>query len=427
MPPPNDLARRDLAVVWHPCTQMKDHEWLPMIPILRGEGVWLYDADGRRYLDAISSWWVNLFGHANPRIGAAVTEQLGRLEHVMLAGFTHGPAVELAERLTALAPPGLTRCFYADNGSSAIEVALKMSFHYWRNAGRPGKRRFVTLTNSYHGETLGALAVGHVELYREIYQPLLMDVITVPSPDCYAREPGEDWEAHSRRMFAQMEATLARHADEVCAVIVEPLVQCAGSMRMYHPGYLAAAARGLRPARRAPDRRRDRGRLRPHRHAVRLRAGRHRAGLPLPVEGPDRRLPAALGRADRRAGLRGLLRRVREPARVPALAQLHRQPARVPRSARDARHLRERRRDRAQPHARGASRRARAELADLRHVAEVRQHGHDRRGGTGARRRPAAGPFRGRSGADCASTSTACATRRCCGRSATSSTSCRRT
>ena len=239
MPSQSDLVRRDLATVWHPCTQMKDHEWLPMIPVVRGEGAWLYDADGRRYLDAISSWWVNLFGHANPRIGAAVASQLGRLEHVMLAGFTHEPAIELAERLTALAPPGLTRCFYADNGSSAIEVALKMSFHYWRNAGRPGKRRFITLTNSYHGETLGALAVGHVELYREIYQPLLMDVTGVPSPDCYTREPGESWEAHSRRMFAHMEETLARHADETCAVIVEPLVQCAGSMRMYHPAYLA--------------------------------------------------------------------------------------------------------------------------------------------------------------------------------------------
>ena len=234
-----ELARRDLQTVWHPCTQMKDHEWLPMIPIVRGEGVWLHDADGRRYLDAISSWWVNLFGHANPRIGAAVSRQLGRLEHVMLAGFTHEPAIELAERLTALAPAGLTRCFFADNGSSAIEVALKMSFHYWRNAGRTAKRRFVTLTNSYHGETLGALAVGHVELYREIYQPLLMDVTGVPSPDCYTREPGESWEAHSRRMFAHMEETLARHADETCAVIVEPLVQCAGSMRMYHPAYLA--------------------------------------------------------------------------------------------------------------------------------------------------------------------------------------------
>ncbi len=234
-----ELARRDLQTVWHPCTQMKDHEWLPMIPVVRGEGVWLYDADGRRYLDAISSWWVNLFGHANPRIGGAVSSQLQRLEHVMLAGFTHEPAIELAERLTALAPAGLTRCFYADNGSSAIEVALKMSFHYWRNAGRTGKRRFVTLTNSYHGETLGALAVGHVELYREIYQPLLMDVLGVPSPDCYAREPGESWEAHSRRMFAHMADTLERHAGEVCAVIVEPLVQCAGSMRMYHPAYLA--------------------------------------------------------------------------------------------------------------------------------------------------------------------------------------------
>ena len=235
----SDLARRDLDTVWHPCTQMKDHEWLPMIPIERGDGVWLYDADGHRYLDAISSWWVNLFGHANPRIAAAVTRQLGRLEHVMLAGFTHQPAIELAERLTALAPPGLTRCFYADNGSSAIEVALKMSFHYWRNAGRPDKRRFVTLSNSYHGETLGALAVGHVELYREIYSPLLMDVITVPSPDCYACEPGEHWESHSRRLFARMEETLERHADKTCAVIVEPLVQCAGNMRMYHPVYLS--------------------------------------------------------------------------------------------------------------------------------------------------------------------------------------------
>jgi adenosylmethionine-8-amino-7-oxononanoate aminotransferase len=238
MPPASDLAERDLRVVWHPCTQMKDHEWLPMVPIERGEGAWLYGCDGRRYLDAISSWWVNLFGHANPRINAAVAAQLGRLEHVILAGFTHAPAVELAERLTSLAPPGLTRCFFADNGSSAIEVALKMSFHFWRNAGRTGKRRFVTLTNSYHGETLGALAVGHVELYREIYDPLLMDVIAVPSPDSYLREPGESSAACSRRMFAAMEETLARHADEVCAVIVEPLVQCAGGMRMYDPVYL---------------------------------------------------------------------------------------------------------------------------------------------------------------------------------------------
>ena len=230
---------RDLAHVWHPCTQMKDHEQLlPLIPIRRGQGVWLEDFEGNRYLDAISSWWVNLFGHSNPRINAALRDQLDNLEQVILAGFTHTPVIELSEALVAIAPQGLARCFYADNGSSAIEVAVKMSFHYWRNMGRPAKRRFVTLSNSYHGETLGALAVGNVELYKEIYQPLLMDVITVPSPDCYEREPGENWADHSRRKFAHMEATLARHAHEVAAVIVEPLVQCAGSMRMYDPVYL---------------------------------------------------------------------------------------------------------------------------------------------------------------------------------------------
>ncbi len=160
----------DLAHVWHPCTQMKDHEReLPMIPILRGEGVWLEDFSGKRYLDAISSWWVNLFGHSNPRINAALARQLGRLEHVILAGFTHEPVIALSESLVNIAPAGLTRCFYADNGSSAIEVALKMSFHYWRNVGKPEKRRFITLANSYHGETLGALAVGDVDLYKSTY------------------------------------------------------------------------------------------------------------------------------------------------------------------------------------------------------------------------------------------------------------------
>ena len=233
-----EFSRRDLDVVWHPCTQMRDHETLPMIPIRRAQGMWLEDYDGHRYLDAISSWWVNLFGHSNTFINDRLRDQLDRLEHVILAGFTHEPAIELAERLTRLAPAGLTRCFYADNGSAAVEVAVKMSFHYWLNRGRPAKQRFVTLSNSYHGETLGALAVGNVELYKSIYQPLLMGVITVPSPDCYEREPGESWEAHSSRKFASMREALENHADEVAAVIVEPLVQCSGHMRMYHPVYL---------------------------------------------------------------------------------------------------------------------------------------------------------------------------------------------
>ncbi len=233
-----ELVARDLAVLWHPCTQMKDHEGLPLIPIRRGEGVWLEDFEGRRYLDAVSSWWVNLFGHANPRINAALKAQLDELEHVILAGFTHAPALELAERLVALTPPGLTRCFFSDNGSSAVEVALKMSFHYWRNVGEPRRTRFVNLSNSYHGETLGALAAGDVPLYKETYQPLLMGVLTVPSPDCWHRAEGESCAEHSRRMIEPMRETLERHAEEVCAVVVEPLVQCAGSMRMYDPVYL---------------------------------------------------------------------------------------------------------------------------------------------------------------------------------------------
>jgi adenosylmethionine---8-amino-7-oxononanoate aminotransferase len=231
-------AGRDLAVLWHPCTQMKDHESLPPIPIRRGWGVWLEDFDGKRYLDAISSWWVNLFGHANPRINAALRTQLDTLEHVLLAGFSHEPAIELAERLTRLAPPGLSRCFFADNGSSAVEVALKMSFHYWRNRGVSAKTKFITLSNSYHGETLGALAVGDVALYKETYRPLLMEAITVPSPDCYHRETGATWAEHSAYMFERMRHALEERADECCAVIIEPLVQCAGNMRMYDPVYL---------------------------------------------------------------------------------------------------------------------------------------------------------------------------------------------
>ena len=234
----SDWVTRDLAHVWHPCTQMKDHESVPMIPLRSGKGVWLEDFDGKRYLDGISSWWVNLFGHANARINGAVREQLEQLEHAIFAGFTHPPAVQLAEELVRVTPAGLNRCFFADNGSAAVEVAVKMSFHYWRNTGQQRKTRFITLANSYHGETLGALAVGNVDLYKSIYRPLLMDVITVPSPDAFLSEPGVDAAEHARRMFVHMEAAIAQNHGEVAAVIVEPLVQCAGGMRMYDPVYL---------------------------------------------------------------------------------------------------------------------------------------------------------------------------------------------
>lgn len=230
------LAARDLKVLWHPCTQMQDHEWLPLIPIVRAQGNWLYDADGRRYFDAISSWWVNLFGHAHPHISQAVAEQAHTLEHVILAGFTHEPAIRLAERLLGLAGPPYTRVCYADSGSAAIEIALKMSFHYWRNVGEGTRRRFVVLDGGYHGETLGALSMTQVPLYREVYGPLLLEPLVAPSPDAYAA--GGDALAAAERAATALDALLAEHPGEVCAVLAEPLVQCAAGMRMHHPHYL---------------------------------------------------------------------------------------------------------------------------------------------------------------------------------------------
>jgi len=234
----NQLIReRDLAVLWHPTTQMKDHEWLQLLPVSSGNGVWLEDMEGQRYIDAISSWWVNLFGHANPHISAAVSEQANRLEHVILAGVTHEPAVRLAEKLVAVTPAGLERVFFADSGASAVEIALKMSFHYWRNVGESGRNRFVTLSNSYHGDTLGALGVGDAGLFKAAYEPLLMEPLVAPSPDCFAL-PREQWDAHAARKLADMREIFAAHQGQVSAVIIEPLVQCAGGMRMYPPSYL---------------------------------------------------------------------------------------------------------------------------------------------------------------------------------------------
>ncbi len=234
----SSLIQRDLSALWHPCTQMKDHESYPIIPIRRGKGIWLEDFERNRYIDGISSWWVNLFGHSNPRINSRIKAQLDTLEHVLLAGFSHEPAIELAQRLVQITPSGLERCFYADNGSSAVEIAMKMSFHYWLNKGQAKKTKFITLSNGYHGETLGALSVGNVDLYKKTYGPLLIETITVPSPDCYNREAGESWKEYSIRQFEAMSQALEKHSSEVSAVIIEPLVQCAGNMRMYHPIYL---------------------------------------------------------------------------------------------------------------------------------------------------------------------------------------------
>lgn len=236
-----DLMERSLASVWHPCTQMKHHPQFPLVPIASGSGVWLTDAEGKRYLDAVSSWWVNLFGHCNPRINAAIKDQLDTLEHAMLAGFTHAPAVLLAERLGKLT--GLGHAFFASDGASAVEIALKMSFHYWRNLGVGGKTKFVSLDGSYHGETLGALSVTDVALFRDAYAPLLNNNLAVPFP-AFNHEGDGDYpcciECADVAADALEVLLRERHA-EIAAFIVEPLVQGAAGMRMYHPQYLRRA------------------------------------------------------------------------------------------------------------------------------------------------------------------------------------------
>jgi adenosylmethionine-8-amino-7-oxononanoate aminotransferase len=222
---------------------MKQHEWLPLVPVARGAGCWLYDADGRRYLDAISSWWVNLFGHCHPRINAALADQLGKLEHVLLAGFSHEPVVELSERLARATGGALGHCFYASDGASAVEIALKMSFHYWRNRGNPEKTRFVSLAGSYHGETLGALAVTDVRLFKDTYAPIVMTTSQVASPDWRLAEKGESARDYAARCAAMLERHLERHHAETAAFILEPLVQGAGGMAMHDAEYLRQARR----------------------------------------------------------------------------------------------------------------------------------------------------------------------------------------
>ena len=238
-PSPDALIERSRRAVWHPCSQMKWHETQPLLAVDHARGVWLYGTDGRRYLDAISSWWVNLFGHGHPHLKAALADQLDRLSHVMLAGCTHAPVVELSERLGALT--GLGHAFYASDGAAATEIALKMSAHFWRNQGRPAKSRFVGLAHGYHGETVGALAVTDIPLFREAYGPLVRIGTTVPSPDLRGAAPGTLPADHARQCARALQAHLEAHHEETAALILEPLVQCAAGMAVHDPEYLRQA------------------------------------------------------------------------------------------------------------------------------------------------------------------------------------------
>ena len=234
----SELQKKDLKYIFHPCSQMKDYEDLPPIVIKKGKGVYLIDEDGKEYIDCISSWWVNLFGHSNPRINAALMEQVNKLEHVIFENFTHEAAIELGERLVNISPEGLNKIFFGDNGSSAIEIALKLSFQYHQQSGNIAKKKFVSLSNGYHGETLGALGVTDVDLFTNTYKPLIKESIKVEGPNCSHCKYNKNFENCDAQCFEAMERVLKENHSEVAAVIVEPMVQGAAGMNMYSPNYL---------------------------------------------------------------------------------------------------------------------------------------------------------------------------------------------
>ncbi len=232
------LQEKDLKYIWHPCSQMKDYEDFPPIVIERGEGVFLYDVEGKRYLDAVSSWWVNLFGHSNKRINKAIEKQIDKLEHVIFVNFSHRPAIELSERIVNITPQGLNKVFFSDNGSSAIEVAIKLSFQYFQQIGKPKKTKFIAITDSYHGDTLGALSLGGIDLYSKIYKPLLLNTHRVQGPDCFRCKYGLERETCNAECFEHMERAIEENHEEIAGAIIEPMVQGAGGMKIYSALYL---------------------------------------------------------------------------------------------------------------------------------------------------------------------------------------------
>ena len=235
------LAARDRAHLWHPYTQEKTAP-LP-IPITHAKGVYLYTEDGRRILDGISSWWVNTHGHSNPRLNEALAQQAREMEHVMFAGFTHPRAVELAERLVEVLPAGLSRIFYSDNGSTAVEVAMKMAFQYWRNRGEEQRRTFVTLHHAYHGDTVGAMSASEESVFTQAFSPLMFKVKRAYSPYCYRCPLGLDHATCQIDCLCDLEKTLAENQSEIAGVLVEPMLQGAGGMIIWPAEFLSGVRR----------------------------------------------------------------------------------------------------------------------------------------------------------------------------------------
>ncbi|GAB4237845.1 MAG: adenosylmethionine--8-amino-7-oxononanoate transaminase [Deltaproteobacteria bacterium] len=238
----NDGLRNDLRHNWHPYTQMSTLVSDPPMLVDRAEGLFLFDAEGNRYYDAISSWWCNVHGHGHPKIREAVTRQMARLDHVLFAGVTHEPAVRLASRLAAAAPEGLSRVFFSDNGSTAVEVALKMSLQCWRNLGRQERTGFVCLDHGYHGDTTGCMSVSGVEAFLRAFRPILFPARKVPAPYCYRCPSGKTYPECGISCVDALGDALRESGGTTAAVILEPLLLGAGGMIVYPPEYLSRAA-----------------------------------------------------------------------------------------------------------------------------------------------------------------------------------------
>jgi adenosylmethionine-8-amino-7-oxononanoate aminotransferase len=234
-----DWESLDKEYIWHPFTQMEDWLRSEALVIERGEGAWLIDTKGNRYLDGVSSLWVNVHGHRNSLINEAVKSQLDRIAHSTLLGLASAPSIELAEKLVQITPEGLNKVFYSDSGSTAVEIALKVAFQYWKNLGYPQKKMFVGLDQAYHGDTIGSVSLGGIDIFHSIFNPLLFKTTAIPTPFPY-QSPGLEPEELKQKCVDNFKRLAAERSHEIAALIVEPLTQGAAGMIVHPSGFLKA-------------------------------------------------------------------------------------------------------------------------------------------------------------------------------------------
>ena len=320
------IGSYDREFVWHPFTQMKEYEERDPIIIERAEGCRLTDSEGNSYIDGVSSLWVNVHGHGVEEIDEAIKKQVDLVSHSTLLGVTNPPAAELAKEIADICPPGLKKVFYSGDGASAVEAALKMAFQYWAHKGRAEKKAFLCLDNGYHGDTLGAVSVGGIDVFHKTFEPLLFKTFRAPSYYCYRCPLGKTWPGCGIACADEAGKILEKHGAEIAAVILEPCVQAAGGMIVAPDGYLRRIREHCGPPRRAHDSGRGGHRLREDGKDVRLRARRRLSGHHGSRKGDDGRVSSAFGHRDHGEDIRGVSRKLRGVQNLFSRSQLRRKP-----------------------------------------------------------------------------------------------------